>query len=422
MLLYDAALQCMLSNARPLDVERVPFEQAAARVLAEPIVANRDDPPALKSAMDGFALRSGDTFAATAARPVRFSYSQIIAAGSVPAEGLRTGSTSSDDSVRTFPAVRIMTGAMLPDGADAVVKQEDVKADGPGRFTLCSRVSPLENTIPRGARMERGENLLAAGEVIGPQGLGILAMAHVDGILVHRRPIVAVLAIGNELVSPAQPLAPGKIPVSNLFVIGALARRYGAAVRIMEICPDDPAAIYDRLMGQLLGQTSESVPCDLAITLGGTHRGDYDFIHEVLNRLKARVEFDRVAMSPGASTIFATLDHRLIVGLPGTPAASWIAFETLVRPALAKMSGQSQWLAPKIPAILSEPLTVARNRIQFVPCRLEWDGGQYAAIPIRGRNIRESPASMRAQGIIRVDESLSDYAQGSLIPVDWIAD
>jgi molybdopterin molybdotransferase len=242
---------------------------------------------------------------------------------------------------------------------------------------------------------------------------------------VFRRPVVAVLALGDELVGPTEPLGPGSIPVSNLYVIAELSRRYGGDVRNLGIAPDNSQRILELLQPCCnTGPARESGAwsCDLVITLGGTHQGDFDFVHSVLEGLGAQLEFDRVAMTPGASTVFATRGPLLIFGLPGTPAASWVAFESLVRPALLSMAGRSRWLPHRVRARVSEPLKAGKGRTSFIPCRLEWQGDEWHAYPIHGRHPREAPASLRADGLIRLDDHNPESIPGSWVTVDWIAD
>ncbi|MFI5399822.1 MAG: molybdopterin molybdotransferase MoeA [SAR324 cluster bacterium] len=434
---YQAALLRVLDAGVPGPRETVPFSAAAGRVLAERLLADRDDPPALKSAMDGFALRAADTEPASVERPLSFRWRGVVAAGHVPVEPLppsadrRPGQRAAE-----LPAVRIMTGALLPAGADAVVKQEDTERVGPDEFSLRQPALPGDHVIPPGARMRRGEALLEAGEALGPQALGILAAAHRAHVRVYRRPEVALLAIGDELVEPDQPLGPGKTPVTNLYVLAELARRQGARVRSLGIAPDDPGRILALLQPCLdpgAGARNPQDPpeaagangtprCDLVLTLGGTHRGDFDFVHTVLERAGATLHFDRVRMTPAGSTIFATHGKCLLFGLPGTPVAAWVAFEALVRPALAKLTGCATLERPTLAARLEGTLEPTAGRAGFIPCRLEFGGPEPVARPIQGRHPHEAPASLRADGLIRCEETAPLPIRGDWVRVEWLAD
>jgi len=443
---YRAALLRVLEAPEPGACETVPFSAAAGRVLAERLLADRDDPPAPKSAMDGFALRAADTQQASAQRPLCFRFRSVIAAGHVPVEPLPAGpECKPGPAAAGLPAVRIMTGALLPVGADAVVKQEDTERVGADGFSLRRPLLPGDHVIPPGARMRRGEALLEAGETLGPQAVGILAAAHRAHVRVYRRPRVALLAIGDELVEPDQPLGPGKTPVTNLYVLSELARRCGASVRSLGVVPDDAGRIARLLQSCLLPSAwreeaevppsacreepaappgagaDGTAPCDLVLTLGGTHRGDFDFVHTALERAGAILHFDRVRMTPAGSTIFATHGKSLLFGLPGTPVAAWVAFETLVRPALAKLAGYTALERPALAARLAGTVEHMAGRAAFIPCRLELGGPEPVAYPIQGRHPHEAPASLRADGLIRCDEDAPPPNRGDWVRVEWLA-
>lgn len=427
---YQAALRRVLEASQPGPRETVPFSAAAGRVLAERLLADRDDPPAAQSAMDGFALRAADT-----QRPLSFRFRSVIAAGQVPAGPLPASPQGAPGrGSAELPAVRIMTGALLPAGADAVVKQEDTEPAGGDGFSLRHPLLPGDHVIPPGARMRRGEPLLEAGETLGPQAVGILAAAHRAHVRVYRRPEVALLAIGDELVEPGQPLGPGKTPVTNLYVLAELARRYGASVRSLGVAPDDPERIFELLQPCLkpgagasdprdppqAGGANETPPCDLVLTLGGTHRGDFDFVHAVLERAGATLRFDRVRMTPAGSTLFATHGKCLLFGLPGTPVAAWVAFEALVRPALAKLAGRAALERQALAARLDGTLEHTPGRAAFIPCRLDFGGPEPVAHPIQGRHPHAAPASQRADGLIRCEENAPPAYRGDWVRVEWL--
>jgi molybdopterin molybdotransferase len=457
----------------PLPAGPVPFQEAEGRVLAEALLADRDDPPSPKSAMDGFALVAGHTHDASPGRPLTFHYREVIAARRL-AGGALPAFPEAGPAAAGLPAVRIMTGALLPAGADAVVKLEDTEQEGPGpdglrpapaadarRFRIRRPLAPGENVIPPGARMARGELLLPAGEVLGPQALGMLAGAHRFQVQVHRQPMVALLALGDELVDVGDPLHLGQVRLTNLHVLAALVRRYGGIARPLGVAPDDPERIRATLAACLTGGQGTDCqgngpPCDLVLTLGGSHRGDFDFVHTVLERLGAQLRFDRIRMTPGGSTIFATHGSTLLFGLPGTPAAAWVAFEMLVRPALWKLAGRHRLDLPRLTARLAAPLPEAPGRTQFVACRLDLAGTAERlsrgankpaeslsrsankpaerlsrgaskpavplAHPIQGQHPHEAPATPRADGLIPCLEEHPLPAVGELVSVDWLAD
>ena len=409
---YQEALERVLAQARPLPAEEVPFAQALGRVLAQDLVADRDEPPAPKSAMDGYALAARDTQGASPAQPRAFAYSEVVGAGHLAKAPLPPGG-----------AVRIMTGALLPRGADAVAKLEDTQALDPApgasqRFALPRPLRPGENVIPPGARMARGQTLLGTGSVLDAQELGMLASLGRSRINVYRRPRVALLALGDELVELGQPVGPGQIPLSNLYVLQALAGRYGAEARSLGIARDDPAHIRAALEPCLAPAAPPR--CDLLLTLGGSHRGDFDFAHSVLEGLGARLHITRTRMNSGPSTLFATVGETLVFGLPGTPATSWMAFEVLVRPALWRLAGRANLGHPTLQARLLEPLALRPGRTHFLPARLQAGPGEPQVRAIVGTHPLEAPLAPPANALIRCLEGEPAPAPGSLVTVEWL--
>ncbi|MDH4248937.1 MAG: molybdopterin molybdotransferase MoeA, partial [Deltaproteobacteria bacterium] len=313
---YEDALRIVLAQCRPLPSEIVGISQSGGRVLARSFRAREDDPPQPKSGMDGFALQSKDTAPATPERPITLSFDEVVGAGH---QALR--------EVAPGQAVRIMTGALLPPGADAVVKQEHTRSNGPGRFSVTVPLNPGQNVVPVGAHLRAGTLLQEAGEVLTPHGVSLLAGQGLAQIPVHRRPRVGLLALGDELVVPGGELAPGQIFVSNPYLLEALAREAGAEPVLLGVVPDSLEVIEARLR-QALGGGQGQPPCEVVVTLGGSHLGDFDFGWKVQDRLGAQVRFQRVRLNIGGSSLFGTLGDALCFGLPGPPPAAWIGFET----------------------------------------------------------------------------------------------
>ncbi len=412
---YEQSLALVLQHARPLPVEEVPFAQALGRVLAEPLVSDRDEPPGPKSAMDGYALRAQDTLPAAPGRPVALAFTEVVGAGHL-AQG----------QVGAGGAVRIMTGALLPQGADAVVKLEDTLAQGPGRFALERPLQPGENVVPAGARMASGEPLLPAGEVLDPLALGLLAGMGRTHVRVRQRPRVALLALGDELVELGGQPRPGQILVTNLYVLQALVERYGGTALSLGVARDDPAHIRQRLHPVLEADAAGATPCHMLLTLGGSHKGDFDFVHSVLEQSGAQLHFSRTRLSAGPSTLFATQGALLWFGLPGSPGASWSAFEVLVRPALWRLAGRARLEHPTLWARLAavpprSVLPLRPGRANFIPCRLRSaPGAPPEAVPLVGRHPQEEQAALRPDGLIRVLEGQPLPAPGDWVAVDWL--
>jgi molybdopterin molybdotransferase len=407
---YAEALARVLASCAALPAERVAFDAAVGRVLAEDLRAGADDPPAAKSAMDGYALRAADTRGAGPAAPAAFAYAEVVGAGHVSSAPLPPGG-----------AVRIMTGALLPPGADAVAKLEDTQPlEGP-RFALRAPLRPGENVIARGAVLRAQDLLLEAGRPISPQALGLLAGQGRADCAVHRRPRVGLLALGDELVPPGRPLGPGQLYVSNLYALEALCARYGAEPRRLGIAGDDPQRIEALLREALEGGAAP--PCDVLLTLGGSHQGDFDFAHTVMGRLGAALQFRRTALNMGGSAIFATRGATLFFGLPGTPMASWLAFEVLVRPALWKLAGRTRLERPVLRAHLTAALEARPGRTTFIPARLELDGAREPRVQalVRGTPLA-LPPSVLASGLIHWPPDTPALPAGAPVPVELLGE
>lgn len=409
---YQKSLEMILSHSQPLAREEVSFHQALGRVLAEDVLAKTNDPPAAKSAMDGFCLRASDTQNASADQPIIFPFSGALGAGHLPAEKLNQGS-----------ALRIMTGALLPEGADAVVKQEDTRLVGDQTIALETPLTPGENVIAQGRHMKLGEGMLFSGEWISPQVLGILAKLGKSHLQVHRQPRIALLAIGDELVAVDQPLKLGQLHVSNLYSMAASILQYGGIPQRLGVAKDDPNQIENLLRPYIpdLEPSGHSLPADIIITLGGSSRGDFDFAHTVFERLSATIHFRRTNLNLGPSTIFATLGNTLFFGLPGTPVPSWGAFELLLRPALLKMAGQAHWFHPLLQAHLTAKITARAGQSFFVPGWLAFETeGLPRVTPLRTQNIGTQPSALLANALIEVPENQTEVEEGVSVSVKWI--
>ena len=410
---YRQALDTVLAHCTKLPAEDVAFLQALGRVLAQDVCARADDPPAAKSAMDGFALNSSETRGATAGHPIAFAFDEVVGAGHVSTAVVTPGR-----------AVRIMTGALLPEGGDAVVKQEDTQPAQDGRFALSEPLQQGENVIAPGAALRAGQRLLAAGEVVTAQGLALLASQGITRVPVRRRPRVVLLALGDELVEPGTEPGAGQLYVSNLYALEALCTRYGAQARRLGIAPDDPARIADMLAAGLGGgaQGSDGPASDVVLTLGGSHQGDFDFVDDVLTGLGAQLRFRRTRINMGGSTLFATRGATLFFGLPGTPAPSWLAFELLVRPALWALSGRRRE-RPLLRARLSEGLAVRRGRTSFIPATLAFSGDDGPSVRplVRGTPLA-LPAGLLADGLIRWPEDCERLEAGAWVDVEWLGE
>jgi len=328
----DEALTRILERFRPLEPEERDLIDALGQVLADDVRAPNDVPPFTNSAMDGFAVRSGDVAEASAARPVR-----LPVAGDVPAG-------AAADPLARGSAARIMTGAPLPDGADAVVRFEDT--DGGADVVAIHRaVTSQENVRLAGEDVRAGEVVLAAGTVIRPAEVGVLATAGRRQVRVVRRPRVAVLSTGDEVVEIEEGPGPGKIRDANRYSISAAVRAAGGVPVPLGIVRDTA----DQLRSALRRAAQE----DVIVTSGGVSVGDYDFVKVVMREL-GQMNFWSVSMRPGKPLAFGEVLGTPIFGLPGNPVSALLTFELFARPAILKMQGRSRLHRPRATARLVE--------------------------------------------------------------------
>ena len=335
----DEARRIVLSRVRRLPIERVPLAEAAWRVLAEDVVATEDHPPFPAATMDGYAVVASD------ASPWR----EVL--------GEQMAGQVLDIEVSEGSVVRIMTGAPVPRGADAVVRVEATEPAEDHVVILQDEVTAGENIRPVGSDLRRGEVVLAAGTELGPAELGLVAGVGLVPVPVSARPRVSVVSTGDELVEPGDPVGPGQIRDSNRFSLVAALAGVGASVVWSGKAPDSEPA----LRALLIQRMAES---DVVVTSGGVSMGDLDLIKPLLGDL-ATVHFRRVFMKPGKPLNFATTEAGAVVfGLPGNPVSALVSFETFIRPALRSMMGCSRIERPRVPVTLAQA-TPSSDRIEM---------------------------------------------------------
>jgi molybdopterin molybdotransferase len=321
LLTVEQAQAAVLEHIAVIGVERVALSQALGRLVVEPIVSPCDNPPWDNSAMDGFALRYADIAEATEDAPVALTVIEDIPAGKVGQKVVGAGQ-----------AARIMTGAPTPEGADTVVPVEDTRST-PDRVEVLDPPPSGSHIRRRGEDMREGETLIDAGTECGPGEIGVLASVQRTFVPVYRRPTVAVISTGDELVEIDQPLGPGQIVNSNSASLAALATACGAVPVVLPIAVDQEQSIR--------ASVETALRSDLVISSGGVSVGDYDYVKKVLDDMGAREILWRVAMKPGKPLYFATIAGTPYFGLPGNPVSSMMSFLQFVRPAIRKASGYS---------------------------------------------------------------------------------
>jgi molybdopterin molybdotransferase len=400
MLTVDEAAKIILDALQPLPTEIISFADALGRVLAGDIVAAVPVPPFAQSAMDGFALRSTDTLQAIPDRPIALNVLGTLGAGHQASWTLSPGT-----------AIRIMTGAPIPRGADAVVKREDTEFDAKS-VSIFHAVPPGDHIIPSGRDIPEGATLLPAGDVITSWGIGICASLGKTRVSVYQRPRVGILALGDELVPPHMPLAPGQIHVSNLYAITAAVTKYGGLALNLGIAYDQLDLIESSLRG--------AGDVDLLLTLGGSQRGDFDLVDDLLSGARGHIMFRDIAANYVRSMIFGRFGQIPLCGLPGAPIASLVTFEVFVRAAIWKLAGRRSLDPVRLEATLQDALPPTGERTHFQPAWVEARQQGLIAIPLHVQKTPELPAQTLANGLIcRPPESPACVA-GERVWVDVI--
>ncbi|MFW5438502.1 gephyrin-like molybdotransferase Glp [Paenibacillus apiarius] len=341
------AIVKVLAHARLSQQETVPLGAAYGRILAEPIIAKQDVPHFNRSAYDGFAIRSVDSIGASGINRISFRIIDRIGAGHVAKAPLAEGE-----------AVRLMTGAAMPEHGDAVVMLEQAELSEPV-FTIRKPFQPYENVSLQGEDARIGEELIPSGAFIHPGTIALLATFGYDRVRVARKPIVGILATGTELLEVEDELVPGKIRNSNGPMIAAQLARLGIESRSFGMLADDLDACYETVV-QALSET------DCLITTGGVSVGDFDYLPAIYERLGAEVLFNKVSMRPGSVTTAAVAQGQLLFGLSGNPSACFTGFELFVRPAMMKMMGSQKPYLPYAKAALSENFLKANPFTRFI--------------------------------------------------------
>ena len=359
MLTVEEARQRMLDTITVLPTETIGILDSLGTVLAEDVHASENIPPFNNSAMDGFAVVAADVLNASKTDPVRLSVLETIQAGYAPTVSVRPGN-----------AARIMTGAMMPDGADAVAMKEVTELEG-DQVTIFEGVETDENVRFTGESVEQGDLVMSTGKLIRPQEIAMFASLNRSEVEVYKRPKVAVVSTGDELTPLGEPLAAGKIRDSNRYGICAQIEEAGCDPVDMGIARDDEAETERKFRQALDG-------ADALITSGGVSVGEFDVVKAVLSKL-GEINFWRVAMKPGKPQAYGIADGKPIFGLPGNPVSSLVVFELFVRPALLKMAGHSELLRPTFRAVLEENISNKDGRVSFMRSIITLRDGKYYA-------------------------------------------
>jgi molybdopterin molybdotransferase len=388
MLTVPEASARILEHIAPLAIERVPLLDALGMVLAEPVRAPMTLPAWDNSAMDGYAVRGSDIDAASADHPVSLRVLETVAAGRFATQPVGDGE-----------AIRIMTGAPIPDGADTVVRVEDTDG-GTVRVLVTNARDARRNVRPRGEDFCEGDSLLDRGAPLGAAQLGVLASIGRSTVDVYRRPRVAIMGSGDELVDVDgfhEVLAGRKIVSTNGYTLQALVRDAGGEPVNLGVATDDPASLKNHLQ--------RAGGCDLVLTSAGVSVGEFDYTREVVQSLGAEMKFWRVRMRPGAPLGFGLLGSAPWIGLPGNPVSAMVTFELFVRPVLRRMLGHTRLFRRPVPVVLEERVTIGARLTHFLRAIVSTGNGGLVTARLTGPQGSGILTSMsRANALLVVPE------------------
>lgn len=394
----DAVQLVMDHSKKRLDKETIPLQAAYGRILAEPIIAKHDVPPFNRSAYDGFAIRAEDSAQATTDNPVAFRVIGEIGAGHVGEQELQTGE-----------AYRIMTGAILPPKADAIIMLEDTTETADG-FSITKVFQSDDNISFQGEDAKEGEVLIEAGSVIHPGTIALLATFGYAEVQVAPIPKVSLVSTGTELLAVDEALVPGKIRNSNGPMLQGQLDRMGVTYQSLGTMADDLDACTE-LITEALEQS------DIVITTGGVSVGDYDYLPEIYRRLGAKVLFNKVMMRPGSVTTVAVLDNKLLFGLSGNPSACFTGFELFTRPAILAMMGCTTPYMPRMRAVLGEDFPKKNPFTRFVRAIWYMDGDIPTVVPAGFNKSNAVSSIARGNGIIVLPADSSGFQTGMEVDV-----
>ena len=385
------AARVIVDHVRPLPAERRPLRAALDAVLAEDVASPIDLPPWDNSAMDGYAVRSADLRDSETDLDVI----ETVPAGQFPSKAIAAGQ-----------AIRIFTGAPLPQGADTVIRQEDTaqRVNGGARVTIRNARDAKKNIRRRGEDIKHGTVVLPAGAALGPAQLGVLASIAVDQPLVHRAPRVAFMGSGDEIVDLDQKreiLAGTKIASSNSYTLDALIRRAAAEPLNLGVARDTRDSLREHLRG--------SAGADLLVTTAGVSVGEHDLVRDVLQELGGELTFWRIGMRPGAPVGFGSLSGVPWIGLPGNPVSTMVTFELFVRPAIRRLQGHALPFRRTVPVIVREAITLGPRLRHYLRAIVE--GEEARLTGPQGSGILTSMA--RANALLIVPADMPAVAAGT---------
>lgn len=400
--LLREAQKIVLGAAPTLGCEKVGLLDGLGRVLGEDIIAPRDNPPWNNSAMDGFAVRWEDIKKEhEITKPAELKIIEDVAAGDVATKSVGPGE-----------AIRIMTGAPVPGGADTVVRVEFTE---PSETTV--RIFQPEpqgaNIRPKGEDVKEGECIIAKGTQLRPAEIGMLAILAKSFVLVHQRPRVAILSTGDELADLDEKFDENKIVNSNSYGIAAAVQEAGGIPLLLGIAKDTPESLKEKI--------AQGLGCNIIVLSGGVSMGDYDFTKAVFSELGADMHFWKLAIRPGQPLAFGKIQGKLAFGLPGNPVSSMVTFEQLVRLAIMKMGGHRYLERPTVEAVFKEKFSKHPDRRHFLRGILSHEDGQLTVKTTGPQGSGILTSMVKANGLIDIAEEIEKVNPGDTIKVQVLS-
>jgi molybdopterin molybdotransferase len=397
MVSVDEALSRILNRIQILGFEKVDIITSLGRVIGEDIFVPRDIPPLDNSAMDGYAVRATDIKGASRESPISLKVIEELPAGALPQMSVTKGE-----------AVRIMTGAPIPKGANTVVMVEDTEKVGEG-VKVFQGVPPGENIRRAGEDVKKNDRVISKGSVIRAAEVGMLASVGRAFVSVHQRPVVAILCTGDELVDVHEGVADHKIVSSNSYTLSAQVMECGALPLQLGIAKDDPAEIEEKLR--------EGLRADVILSSAGVSVGDYDLVKDILRGIGFQMEFWGVAMRPGQPLAFGTTHGKPTFGLPGNPVSSMVSFEQFVRPSLLKMMGHNNLFRPLVEAVLKEEISKKPGRRHFMRAKLSLEEDRYMVTTTGPQGSGILNSMVEANSLVIVPEEVTEIKAGEKVRV-----
>jgi molybdopterin molybdotransferase len=400
MITVKEALNQVLGSIPPLGLEKADILNALGRIIGEDIHAPRDIPPRDNSAMDGYALKSEETTGAGAESPVILNVVEDIPAGYTPQKTVETGE-----------AARIMTGAPVPDGADAVVMVEETRSDGDS-VRIYSEATKSQNIRYAGEDVREGDLVIRAGTLLRPAEVGMLSALGCSFVKVYQKPLVALIATGDELVDIDGAGSPGKIVSSNSYSLAAQVIECGGIPLQLGIAKDNRDDLTEKFR--------DAMRADIIVSSAGVSVGDYDFVKDVMEDMGIGIVFWQVAERPGKPMTFGSREGKPVFGLPGNPVSSMITFEQYVRPAILKMTGHKDVFRRTIRAKLTEDIKKKRGLTYFIRGRIKSQGRGFVVETTGQQGSGILKSMVLANGIIVIPEDMDFIKAGSEVMVQLL--